>query len=200
MGGGPEYKGGLNVTMAEIGEIIDLEIVPWGNARMGAAWQCQHGPSECAGNTIESCLMMVHPNMKDWWPFINKYEQQAHTCSRTAVPPGACPVALGQMIAKSLSLDWTAVQACYQSFDKNGMPPSSSKGFVLTLAAAKRTGALSPSHNAVPWATQGFTPTAKHIADDDLKRLTCYVCDQYKGTPKPAACNSCKTSVQDKAN
>ena len=100
VGGGPEYKGGLNVTMHAIGEIIDLEVVPWGNARMqGKLWQCQHGPSECAGNVIESCMMMAHPKQQDWWPFVNKYEQQAHTCSRTAVPPGAAWTLLARLPA-----------------------------------------------------------------------------------------------------
>jgi hypothetical protein len=58
VGGGPEYKGGLNGTMAEVGALIDLTVVPWGNARIsGDVWECQHGPGECMGNTIESCVM-----------------------------------------------------------------------------------------------------------------------------------------------
>jgi len=178
--------------MHAIGEIIDLEVVPWGNARMqGKLWQCQHGPSECAGNVIESCMMMAHPKQQDWWPFVNKYEQQAHTCSRTAVPPGKCPTALAESIAVELGLSWAKVKKCFDSFDENGMPPASSTGYALTVAAANRTATLVPSHNAVPWATQGFKYNSKHIADDDLKRLTCYVCKQYTGVPAPAACKAC---------
>ena len=79
MGGGPEYKGGLNTTMAEVGSLIDLTVVPWGNARVsGGVWECQHGPGECMGNTIEACVFHLYPKQEQRWAFALAYEGVAH--------------------------------------------------------------------------------------------------------------------------
>lgn len=193
MGGGPEYKGGLNNTMASVGSLIDLTIIPWGNARLsGGVWECQHGPGECMGNTIESCVMHLYPGQDKFWPFVNKYEQMAHTCSRTK--PGTCPVDIALKIASGMGMDSSKISQCFGNFDSHGMPPKSSLGFTLQTAAMQRTAALSPAHNGVPYTTNGPGNTAPRVPDASMKEpmFTCWVCNAYKGNdPKPPACAKC---------
>jgi hypothetical protein len=132
------------------------------------------------------------PSQSQFWPFVNKYEQMAHTCSRAK--PGTCPVDVALKIASSMGMDASKISQCFGNFDAHGMPPKNALGFALQTAAMKRTNALSPSHTGVPWTTNGQGNSAPHVPDDTMKgqAFTCYVCNAYKGGGvKPAACSAC---------
>lgn len=58
----------LYPTYLKIGQIINLTLVPYGNAqefRRGDKWvfECQHGPHECEGNLIETCALSILNNI-----------------------------------------------------------------------------------------------------------------------------------------
>ena len=112
--------------MAAVGSLIDLTIIPWGNAHVsGGVWKCQHGPGECMGNTIESCVMHLYPQQNMFWPFVNKYEQMAHTCSRTK--PGTCPVDTALKIASGMGMDATSATGFCAAWSATGvlaLPPA----------------------------------------------------------------------------
>lgn len=176
--------------MSEVESLVNLTIVPWGNAQAkGAVWQCQHGPGECMGNTIESCVFHLYPDQKQNWPFALCYEGLAHTCSRTAW--GTCPSDTARTCATTHGLDWSLIAGCFGNLDpKTGMPPTNSLGFKLGSAAQARTSGLSPAHTGVPWLTMN----GAHVADSVLKwpALTCEICAQSTITPKPLICDVIK--------
>ncbi|XP_077214331.1 gamma-interferon-responsive lysosomal thiol protein-like isoform X2 [Tasmannia lanceolata] len=53
-------------------EIVDLNLVPYGNARIGSneTIACQHGPYECLLNTVEACAIKVWPEVHQHFAFI----------------------------------------------------------------------------------------------------------------------------------
>jgi interferon gamma-inducible protein 30 len=69
--------GTLKNMMNEIGEIVELSMIPSGNMRPDAegTLQCQHGPEECAGNRVEACAMHLHPDQDVWFPFVLCFEE-----------------------------------------------------------------------------------------------------------------------------
>ena len=193
--GGPEYKGGLNNTMAAVGSLIDLTITPWGNARQAPVtktWECQHGIGECMGNTIEACVFHLYPEQEQRWAFALAYEGVAHKCNRTS--PGTYPVDAAKAIVDAQGLDWSTISGCFGSFDANGMPPKHSLGYALGQVAATTTNALNPKHTGVPWVTMGAGSSAPPVPDKSIHfpELVCVVCNAYTGkAPKPSACSSC---------
>ncbi|KAH8419039.1 hypothetical protein KR222_001412 [Zaprionus bogoriensis] len=57
----------------ELGEYIDLQLVPFGLAsskQKGAIFKCQHGPDECAGNRLQSCVISSTSNQKAQVKFV----------------------------------------------------------------------------------------------------------------------------------
>ena len=68
-----------------IQDIMNLTLVPYGNAqesKSGGSWQyqCQHGPSECAGNIVETCTIYNLQDPKKWESMIY--------CAETSGDPG----------------------------------------------------------------------------------------------------------------
>ncbi|MQL83480.1 hypothetical protein Taro_015972, partial [Colocasia esculenta] len=57
--------------------IIDLNLVPYGNARVDAngTITCQHGTYECLLNTVEACAISAWPDVKEHFNFIYCVEQ-----------------------------------------------------------------------------------------------------------------------------
>ncbi|XP_068020978.1 gamma-interferon-inducible lysosomal thiol reductase isoform X2 [Melanerpes formicivorus] len=56
-------------------EALSITLVPYGNAEernVSGKWQfqCQHGPEECLGNMIETCLMHEAKNFSSYFPVI----------------------------------------------------------------------------------------------------------------------------------
>ncbi|KAH8311637.1 hypothetical protein KR044_007300 [Drosophila immigrans] len=50
----------LGPVHAELGEYIDIALVPFGKSESeenGALFHCQHGPAECEGNRLQSCVI-----------------------------------------------------------------------------------------------------------------------------------------------
>jgi hypothetical protein len=126
---------GLNQTFADVGSIIELTVVPWGNAAVGAdgVWQCQHGPLECVGNTIESCVLHYHTEQEVWFPFVLAFEAAQPTCGRGNQTATNNPVACAERIAKELSLPWAPIASCFEKFDAKTGAENSSFCAVLIL-------------------------------------------------------------------
>uniref|UniRef100_A0A914X6W7 Saposin A-type domain-containing protein n=1 Tax=Plectus sambesii TaxID=2011161 RepID=A0A914X6W7_9BILA len=60
--------------------LIELEMVPWGNAvvNQDGSFTCNHGEKECEANRLQSCVLEV-VKMKHSVPFIICFENALHT-------------------------------------------------------------------------------------------------------------------------
>jgi len=147
--------------------------VPFGNAVESGSgpytFECQHGAPECVGNMVEACVLHLHPDLADWWPFVQ--------CLETGTPGTD-----GEKCATTAGFtDWAAISAC----------TTSSLGNDLMHKNALATGNLIPPHQYTPWIVLNGSP----MSESDLsKPLIEVVCGLYTGA-KPAACSSLKDSA-----
>lgn len=123
---------------------------------------CQHGPGECEADTLEACVMHVHPQPTQYVPFLDCYEGQ-----------GGAQHAKAKGCATGAGLDWSSIQACASN---------TTLAATLDAANAKATAALGPSKLGTPWVIVDGTRV-----EDPMKLLSA-VCKAYQG-PKPAGCH-----------
>ncbi|KAK4772019.1 hypothetical protein SAY86_013794 [Trapa natans] len=146
--------------------IIDLKLVPYGNAKIGAnnTISCQHGPSECFLNTIEACAINAWPTVSEHFPLIHCIEKFVHAHEFTQ----------WESCFDELGLESKHVYNCYRS----GL------GVELELGYAAETNALEPPHQYVPWVVVNGNPLY-----EDYENFESYICGAYSGTIVPEACS-----------
>ncbi|NXA28599.1 GILT reductase, partial [Ibidorhyncha struthersii] len=147
-------------------EALSITLVPYGNAQernVSGKWQfqCQHGPEECLGNTIETCLMHEAKNFSTYFPVIFCLESGSSVTKNLeavcpsprpphrgdvlipltspCVPPSSCRPQCLQVYAPQL--DANRITACVQG----------DTGADLMHRNAQLTEALDPPHQYVPW-------------------------------------------------
>ena len=152
-------------------EIAEVNIYAYGNAnevKNGSyySYTCQHGPNECVGNLIEVCAQHFYKNF-DYISFVICLEEEVSSDFYAA----------GSKCAKKLHLDFNEVETC----SKN------SQGNALQHAVAVKTASLNPPHQYVPWIVANGKHT-QGINNAVQKSLLNYVCANYKGSVKIAAC------------
>ncbi|KAL3892308.1 hypothetical protein ACJMK2_004525 [Sinanodonta woodiana] len=161
----------LNLAYTKVGGIMNLTLVPYGNARekqVGSRWEfdCQHGKEECVGNIIETCAIYIIKNITVYYPFIH--------CMETT--DGLPEDAAAKCATKFKGIDLDKIMGCSKS----------SLGNELEHQMALQTNALQPPHTYVPWVTLNgvHTEEIEHKAETDLVNL---ICQTYQGL-KPAGC------------
>ncbi|XP_075060793.1 gamma-interferon-inducible lysosomal thiol reductase [Mixophyes fleayi] len=159
-------------TWLMLNDIMNITLVPYGNAvekNDSGKWefQCQHGPDECFGNTIEACLMYLLKDIDLYFPPIFCMEFSPNVTK--ALEP--CLAAYVPDISAKEVLECV-----------NG-----DLGNKLMHQNALRTEALQPQHQYVPWVVINgkHDDTLQSKAQDALFNL---ICDLYTGT-KPDACS-----------
>ena len=165
-------RGQLYPTFQKVGQIMDVTLVPYGNAQEspdGSEWRytCQHGPQECVGNLIETCVISILQNVTVYFPFIH--------CVEVNIERGD-PRSVAKQCASQLGIDFTAIDKCQDGPQGNS----------LEHEMAKKTNALNPRHYYVPWVTLNGKHT-EDIQDKATFDLLGLVCSTYQGT-KPSAC------------
>ncbi|GAV73598.1 GILT domain-containing protein [Cephalotus follicularis] len=146
--------------------VIDLRLVPWGNALVQAngSFACQHGPNECLLNTIDACTIAIYSDVARHFRFIycierlalqNKVDQWVNCLGLTGL--------------SRLPMD------CYKS----------GYGKVLEQKYASETSQLNPPHRFVPWVVVNNQPL-----QEGYQNFMSYVCKAYKGPRLPDACRS----------
>lgn len=162
----------------ELYDIVDFKLIPYGNAKIrNNTIVCQHGPTECLLNEIESCAIHVWPDVKDYFPFIYCVEDLIYENESDQ----------WETCFEKLNLDPKPVTDCY----------SSGYGDKLELKYADETNALEPRHTYVPWLVVDGQPLY-----DDYRNFISYICKAYKGTTLPKACaeSSLSSSTVERAN
>lgn len=169
------FRSQLTKTYTALSDIINLTLVPYGNAReekdaASGKWKytCQHGEDECVGNLIETCAIHLLKNISVYFPFISCIEHDQF----------GTPQFSAKKCAKQQGIDLQPIMDC----------STSSLGNSLEHQMALKTEALNPPHKYVPWVTLNGVHT-EEIEKKAEADLTALICDTYKGSPKPAACN-----------
>ncbi|XP_069106871.1 gamma-interferon-inducible lysosomal thiol reductase-like [Argopecten irradians] len=170
------YKKQLYPAYKQVGDIMNITLVPYGNAHekktSEGKWQfqCQHGEQECVGNIIDACTISIVKNFTVYFPFIYCMEEKLY--EGNIKPPEAA-----DKCAKLLNLkEIDAILAC----------SNSDAGNMLEHQMALQTDALQPPHTYVPWVQLNGVHTEK-IEKEAERDLVGLVCDTYMGE-KPPAC------------
>jgi len=168
-------KGQLAKAVQEVGDIMAVDLVPYGNAREESAgndtWKftCQHGAPECLGNVIESCAISLLRDFKAYWPFLLCLESTSESDFDKSAPQCAKEAGLADA-------DYADIKTCAEG----------SEGNAIEHQMALKTDALNPPHKYTPWiaVNEKHTDFIQNMAQSNLVK---YVCHIYAGT-KPAAC------------
>eukprot|EP00300_Choanocystis_sp_HF-7_P033098 c4538_g1_i2.p1 GENE.c4538_g1_i2~~c4538_g1_i2.p1 ORF type:complete len:268 (+),score=55.85 c4538_g1_i2:29-805(+) len=126
---------------------------------------CQHGPTECEGNTILACAVAANPP-QIYVPFTHCFEGQ-HNADKSK----------GEACAREAGVDWNVITACV----------ASGRGDELILQNAHRTISLGSAKAGVPWVVVNGVPL------ENVDDLLPTICSQYQG-PRPAFCSSALAS------
>ncbi|XP_074893566.1 gamma-interferon-inducible lysosomal thiol reductase [Buteo buteo] len=152
-------------------EVLSITLVPYGNAEernVSGKWhfQCQHGPEECLGNMIETCLMHEAKNFSTYFPVIFCLESGSSVTKNLE----AC------LQVYAPQLDGGRIAACIQG----------DVGAALMHRNAQLTEALDPPHQYVPWIVINGKHTDELQAQAEASLLG-LICRLYQGE-KPEAC------------
>ncbi|KAK2076284.1 hypothetical protein QBZ16_001216 [Prototheca wickerhamii] len=143
-----------------VADLMTLKYVAYGKVKDG---QCQHGPRECLFNRYINCAQELHPQQRDWFPYVQCLAGDlAHIEDKA---PG-CASARGWRHAD--------LEACAMG----------SKGQALELVAEQATQRLEPKLTNVPWVLINGVPLGK-----DFENLDRYVCASSGATGRPDVCN-----------
>lgn len=157
-----EFIGGdLSNSIEEIGEIMNVELIPYGNARPDSKGviQCQHGEKECAANIWDACAI-EHYEFETHWKFIQCMEANwIHQLDRV------------ESCATAAEIDYTQLSVC----------ATGDEGKTLLAKMGSKTN----KHSYVPWII-----IDGESVDNMYSDLTELICSKYTGPNRPEACNT----------
>jgi interferon gamma-inducible protein 30 len=154
-------------------DMATVTLHPYGNAHesqnSNGEWvfSCQHGPVECTYNTLEACALDKIP---DAFPFIKCIEDNARSSAYDDVAKSCA--------TKTNVSNVDDILTCYKG----------AAGNALQHKIAMTTEALNPPHKYVPWMVVDgqHTDDIQNALGDNMVQ---YVCKNYKGANKAAACS-----------
>jgi interferon gamma-inducible protein 30 len=157
-------------------DVIDLEVVVFGNARVAPSLTCQHGLAECDANSYEQCAAYVSNNDASLYlPFMGCLFDALRMGHRDVVFPANKYKACARAAPDGW---WDKVQQCHDD------PALSAK---LQQAAADAT---PTNHKYVPWVVvNGLQST---MAESDLLTIVCRAYQEAGGF-HPACSSSARS-------
>ncbi|CAF2144962.1 unnamed protein product [Rotaria magnacalcarata] len=156
-----------------ISDIVNLTFIPYGNAHeiyrpetKLYQFYCQHGPDECYGNLIHTCVIASYLETQQHMPFIYCMDSIVDDVEKVA-----------RQCAQNTSIDFEKVANC----------TNSRMGNQLQHVYATQTEHTKPTQAFVPWVTLNgnHTEEIQDLAETDLIAL---ICDTYRGANPPARC------------
>jgi interferon gamma-inducible protein 30 len=140
-------------------DVIDLQIVPFGNARLDTDQQtvkCQHGEAECDANTWEQCAVEQYPP-PTYLEFIG--------CLETSIPMGYSDEIFDESIfqdcAELAFIDFPQLKECHDN---------PLERWILQQEYAN----LTPDHEYVPWIIING-----NFFDEEKQDFFKEVCEEY---------------------
>ncbi|XP_074038841.1 GILT-like protein 1 isoform X2 [Leptinotarsa decemlineata] len=158
---------------SELSDYIDLELIPYGKAvhnynNGSYEFSCQHGPSECKGNKLQSCILAHNDDQLKQVQFVNCIMRRRSRSSSSTVK--GC--------ARQYHLDVENFDSCSKG----------SEGDRLLAGMGDKTLALDPSISFVP--TIIFDGKYNEdVQNDSLVDFVAVVCSKIGGT-KPSICEN----------
>ncbi|XP_059620902.1 GILT-like protein 1 [Phlebotomus argentipes] len=141
---------------------IDVLFVPFGKSSSSpngdtVEFECQHGPAECEGNRMQSCVLRQLPNNPD--EQINFVACQMNFRAESS----------GRVCAASSHVNWRNVEECYDG----------RLGTKLQLEAEELTNAVLPKTNFVPTIVYNHV-FDKTLHERSLREFRTVVCEMLK--------------------
>jgi interferon gamma-inducible protein 30 len=159
-------------------DFVDIELIPYGNANMfkrrngTVEFVCQHGPEECVGNKLHSCIINQLKNVKTYFPLI--YCMESDLKANVNMTEAVDECFKKEKISQD---DQDQINQCY-----NG-----DLGVQLQIEAANKTAAVQPQqHTGVPWILVNDVSTSNLQAYQDA--LFSVLCAWYQGPSAPRFC------------
>lgn len=121
---------------------------------------CQHGKDECEADTLEACVMHVHPEPAAYVPFLYCFEGV-----------GQSQRSVAQKCVAETHLDWSAISSCLSNTTLTAS---------LDASNAARTAKLGAAKIGTPW----ILVNGKQTDPDKLLHAVCAAA----GDPAPAGC------------
>mmetsp|Transcript_2663 Transcript_2663/g.6231 ORF Transcript_2663/g.6231 Transcript_2663/m.6231 type:complete len:285 (+) Transcript_2663:165-1019(+) len=166
-------------------DMADVQFIPYGNAQETPSsdgtfdFQCQHGPSECIYNLIETCALAKIQDPIVSFDFIDCIEHNDES-------RGEHEVYYYYEIAMSCAKLVDLADATISQMEQCAL---SKEGNELEHEAALRTDSLDPPHKYVPHVVVDGEHTDE-IQDAVTDSLLNYVCGAYDGPEKSAVCSA----------
>ena len=162
------------INTPDINQIADINFYPYGNAhesQSGNSWvfTCQHGSNECLGNLMEACALNV-TGKQNGLAFAVCVEENLENYGEDFTQTGT-------YCAGVVGANFNDINSCMQS----------DLGNKVQHDIAVQTENLQPSHQYVPWVVvNGAHDT--NVENQVMNDMLSYICQNYKGTVKIAAC------------
>jgi C1A family cysteine protease len=159
----------LKAAIGSVGDIMDIELLPYGNARtnVDGTISCQHGDEECQANMWADCAIEHYSDFADHWKFIDCMEESyMDQLSNT------------KKCAEEAGMDYDILSSC----------ATGSEGKSLLAEFGDKTG----DHQYVPWVIIDGEVAGDY---DDFTEL---ICSKYTGSDVPAACSEETVVASDK--
>eukprot|EP01017_Pseudomicrothorax_dubius_P005203 TRINITY_DN11259_c0_g1_i1.p1 TRINITY_DN11259_c0_g1~~TRINITY_DN11259_c0_g1_i1.p1 ORF type:complete len:239 (+),score=33.70 TRINITY_DN11259_c0_g1_i1:61-717(+) len=142
-------------------DMVNINLYPFGNAKesqgdQGWNFSCQHGPYECYGNVLETCILNLASK---------RTALLIIACLEKGVKEGQGFDDTGPGCASSHGIDYALFKDCALS----------DKGNQYEHIIAQRTNALNPPHSYVPWIVVNgvYNPQYEEEVKEDLLKFAC---------------------------
>ncbi|TKY65781.1 Gamma-interferon-inducible lysosomal thiol reductase [Spatholobus suberectus] len=147
--------------------IVNLQLIPWANASVDKTKHsiiCQNGPDECELNSLEACAINVWNDVNKHYGLINCFEFLAIDGRHKN----------WEDCFSQLDLPKEPILNCYNR----------GNGTEIGLKYINETAPLYTPYEFLPWVVVNNQSIGK-----EYENFTRYVCEAYRGTPVPEACN-----------
>ncbi|XP_044253897.1 GILT-like protein 1 [Tribolium madens] len=101
----------LHPVFKELSPYVDLKLTPFGKSASlenGVQFICQHGPQECKGNRIQSCVLNALPDQTTQVEYVNCFMKTFKKGQKNEEE-------FGQACAEAVGLDFNQISQCYTS-------------------------------------------------------------------------------------
>jgi len=177
---------GVWSTYQALGDILDLEIVQWGNTQGDGTVKnskCQHGLPECKTMQIYACHKYTSTAAAHA-TFVDCFDNVLIKAFPKGLPEGTVNITFAEaslkQCAQKLGVDYNKLDKCSTSSEGEGY--------------FQKEKALTPTHTGVPFVTINGGAV---IYNSQTLNLVQEVCNAYKGSKKPAACTSLNSTITD---